>query len=100
MEIQMGWAVFELVNPEWRGAQAVLEIQVDGGGGQKKPVPSIVGVWIFSGITHVNLFLFIVWFLGHFCVYLVTDKDYFIIATMKANFDSIYFIRLHIHVMF
>ena len=44
--------------------------------------------------------LFIVWFLGHFCAYLVTDKDYFIIATMKANFDSMYFIRLHIRVMF
>ena len=33
MEIQMGGEVFELGNPEWRGAQAVLEIQVDGGGG-------------------------------------------------------------------
>ena len=42
--------VFELGNPEWRGAQAVLEIQADGGGGQKT-VPSVVGVWIFSGIT-------------------------------------------------
>ena len=29
MEIQ----IFELGNPEGRGAQAVLEIQVDGGGG-------------------------------------------------------------------
>ena len=33
MEIQMGRGVFELGNPEGRGAQAVLEIQVDGGGG-------------------------------------------------------------------
>ena len=49
---------------------------------------------------HLIFFLFIVWFPGHFCVYLVTDKDYFIIATMKANFDSMYFIRLHIRVMF
>ena len=32
MEIQMGGGVFELGNPEGRGAQAVLEIQVDGGG--------------------------------------------------------------------
>ena len=32
----MGGGVFELVNPEWRGAQAVLEIQVDGGGGAEK----------------------------------------------------------------
>ena len=37
--------VIELGNPEGRGAQAVLEIQVDGG------VPSITRVWIFSGIT-------------------------------------------------
>ena len=51
MEIQMGGGVFELGNPEGRGAQAVLEIQVEGGGGQKT-VPSVVGVWIFSGITH------------------------------------------------
>ena len=36
MEIQMGGEVFELGNPEWRGAQAVLEIQVDGGGGGRK----------------------------------------------------------------
>ena len=53
MEIQMGRGVFELRNPEWRGAQAVLEIQVAGGvGGGQKTVPSVVGVWIFSGITH------------------------------------------------
>ena len=54
MEIQMGegW-VFELGNPEGRGAQAVLEIQVRGGG--KKTVPSVVGVWIFSGITQCRL---------------------------------------------
>ena len=31
MEIQMGGGVFEPGNPEWRGAQVVLEIQVDGG---------------------------------------------------------------------
>ena len=49
VEIQMDGGVFELGNPEWRGAQAVLEIQVDGG--DQKTVPSIVGVWIFSGIT-------------------------------------------------
>ena len=35
MEIQMGGggAVFELGNPEGRRAEAVLDIQVDGGGG-------------------------------------------------------------------
>ena len=31
MEIHMGGGVFELGNPEGRGAQAVLEIQVEGG---------------------------------------------------------------------
>ena len=46
----MGGGVFELGNPEGRGAQAVLEILVEGGGGQKT-MPSVVGVWIFSGIT-------------------------------------------------
>ena len=56
MEIQMGGGGggFELGNPEWRGAQAVLEIQVAGGGGQKT-VPSVVEAWIFSGITHLWL---------------------------------------------
>ena len=56
MEIQMGRGVFELGNPEGRGAQAVLEIQVDGGGGVKKTVPSVVGVWIFSGIIQYEGF--------------------------------------------
>ena len=48
----MGWGggVFELGNLEGRGAQAVLEIQVDVG--VKKNVHSVVGVWIVSGITH------------------------------------------------
>ena len=31
----MGGEVFELGNPEWRGAQAVLEIPVEGEGGSK-----------------------------------------------------------------
>ena len=49
----MGRGVFELGNPERRGAQAVLKIMVEGGGGVKKTVPSIGrGVQIFSGITH------------------------------------------------
>ena len=33
MEIQTGGGVFELGNPDGRGAQTVLEIQVEGGGG-------------------------------------------------------------------
>ena len=47
----MGGWVFEVRNPEGRGAQAVLEIQVDGGRGGQKTMPSVVGEWIFSGIT-------------------------------------------------
>ena len=35
-----GGGVFELGNPEWRGAQAGLEIQVDGGGVKKPYLPS------------------------------------------------------------
>ena len=51
MEIQMGVGVFELGNPEGKGAEAFLKIQVDGG--VKQTVPSVVGVWIFSGITQL-----------------------------------------------
>ena len=40
MEIQMGGGVFELGNPEGRGAQAVLEIQVEGGRIKKRCLPS------------------------------------------------------------
>ena len=42
----MGGGVFELGNPEGKGSQAVLEIQVEGGGGGvKKPcLPS----WTFG----------------------------------------------------
>ena len=47
----MGARVFELGNPEWRGARAVLEIQVDGGGGVKKPCLPSWGCGFFSGIT-------------------------------------------------
>ena len=53
MEIQRGGGgrVFELGNPEGRGAQAVLEIQVDGA---SKNRAFVVGVWIFSEITYYN----------------------------------------------
>ena len=34
------------------GAQAVLENQVEGGG--QNTVPSVVGVWIFSGMTQCH----------------------------------------------
>ena len=39
--------VFELGNPKGRGAQAGNP----GGRGGQKTVPSVMGVWIFSGIT-------------------------------------------------
>ena len=44
MKIQMGEGVFE---------QAVLEIQVAGGGagGGQKTVPSVMALWIFSRIS-------------------------------------------------
>ena len=54
IEIQMGGegggGVFELGNPEGRGPQAVLEIQVDRG--VKKPCLRSWGCGFFSGITH------------------------------------------------
>ena len=51
IEIRMGRGVFELGNPERRGAQAVLKIMVEGGS-KKKRAFRRPGVWIFSGITH------------------------------------------------
>ena len=36
MEIQMGGGVFELGNPKGGGAQAVLEIQIGGGGSKNR----------------------------------------------------------------
>ena len=50
----MGGGVFELGNPEGRGAEAVLEIQVDGEGGSKN-CAFHHGVWIFSGITQYQM---------------------------------------------
>ena len=47
----MGGGVFELGNSEGRGAEAVLEIQVEGGGIKKPCLPSS-GFGFFSGITH------------------------------------------------
>ena len=44
--------IFELGNPEGRRAQAVLEIQTEVGGVASKTVPSVMGVWIFSEISH------------------------------------------------
>ena len=47
---------------------------------------SLLKIWTFLINT-------IVMFLGHFCGYLVTDVDYFIITMMKANFNSMYFMQ-------
>ena len=49
-----GGGVFELGNPEGRGAQAVFEIQVEGGAGVKN-CAFCRGMWIFSGITQCTL---------------------------------------------
>ena len=51
MEIQMGGGSLNLEIMRGGGTQTVLEIQVEGGGGQKT-VLGVVGVLIFSGITH------------------------------------------------
>ena len=52
MEIQIGGGgSLNLEILRGGGTRAVLEIQVDGGGGVQKTMPSVKGVWIFSGIT-------------------------------------------------
>ena len=53
MEIHVGGGVFELGNPEWRGAQAVLEIQADGGGGVKKLCLPSWGCGFFLESPHI-----------------------------------------------
>ena len=50
MEIRAGGGVFGLGNPGRRGGLVVPEIRVEGG--VRKIMPSVGGVWIFSGITH------------------------------------------------
>jgi len=46
----MGEGVFELGNPEGGSSS----FGNPGGRGGQKTVPSVVGVWIFSGITQLN----------------------------------------------
>ena len=51
MKIRMGGrGVFELGNPEGRGGSSSFGNV--GGRGSQKTMPSIVGVWIISGITN------------------------------------------------
>ena len=56
---QRGWGVFVIlveIPDEWGGgAISSLQkwkIQRGGGGGVLSEIPSMVGVWIFSGTTH------------------------------------------------
>ena len=50
MEIQAGGGVFGLGNPGGRGG-GHSDLGNLGGRGGKKTLPSVGGVWIFSGIT-------------------------------------------------
>ena len=50
----MGGGVSGLGNPGRGRGLEVQEIQEQGGGGQKL-LPSVGGVWIFSGITHLPI---------------------------------------------
>ena len=47
MEIPEGWGVIFVVK-KWK---------FRGGGGVLREIPSVVGVWIFSGTTHVKFHL-------------------------------------------
>ena len=57
---QRGWGVFVILVEilEWWGAISSLQKwKIHGGGGVLSEIPSVVGVWIFSGTTHCyNLF--------------------------------------------
>ena len=52
VEIQMGGGAFELGNPEGRGGSS--SFGNSGGRGGQNTVPSVVGVWIFSGMTQCH----------------------------------------------
>ena len=61
---QRGWGVFvTLVEiPEgWGGHQFPAKMENPGGGGVLSEIPSVVGVWIFSGTTHCGEFVFGYW---------------------------------------
>ena len=53
-------------------------------------LPDKIGLWVFLcySLKFSPFFSKIVWFFGHCCMYLVTDKDYFVITMMNANFDG------------
>ena len=57
MEIQAGGGVFGLGNPVGRGGHS--DPGNPGGRGCQKTLPSVGGVWIFSGITHYRKILVI-----------------------------------------
>ena len=48
----MGWGAFELGNPEGMGGSS--SFGNSGGRGDQNTVPSVVGVWIFSGMTQCH----------------------------------------------
>ena len=55
-------------------------------------------IWNYPIFAKNSNFLSVkVWFLGHFCMYFISDKDYFPITIINANCDgSVPHVRLHI----
>ena len=54
---QRGWGVFVTLVEIPRGWGVISSLQkwkIQGGGGVLSEIPSVVGVWIFSGSTHCN----------------------------------------------
>ena len=56
---QSGWGVFVILEeiPEGWGVWGISSQQkwkIQGGGGVLSEIPSVVGVWIFSGTTHCH----------------------------------------------
>ena len=54
----MGGGVFELGNPEGRGGGDSSSFGNSGGRVGQKTMPSVMGVWIFPGITHYSNYMF------------------------------------------
>ena len=56
--------------------------------------PKTYGACILAHFfSKFELLSFIVQFLGHFCLCLFTDTDYYVITIMEANFDSMSFMQ-------
>ena len=64
---QRGWGVFVTlveIPKGWGVISSLQKWKIQGGGGVLSEIPSVVGVWIFSGTTHFGFFVSRTWIPG------------------------------------